>query len=522
MRLARPLRMIYGLECQISLCNLAIQPDKRVGVPITIQEVVDLSHLGCELVAGHRGASRQATWAHVCELEDPVPWLEGGELLMTTGMAIPRDASRQRDYLSRLYSAGAAALAISKDLRAPDLSPELMQEADRLAFPILLVSIEVPFLAIARIVIMANQDAAHRELVLQLSVFDVLRSGNDGDIASLFRRLEDVSGYSLYLSSPTGSSLLPGVPTFPDTRKDLLGRPSDAPAYVPGGYVVSVPIAGRIAGSLLGLWRSGAQPGGLATLQHIATIAALQRATLERERETERREGGELLAELLKGQPGGEVAARIRQSLRDAAIALYLIRTADIEADSAVIHHHLADIGCEHLMVSQQEIILLVPANAPMSDLLNALQGAHAGRSRQFWFGGSFALAERQARAALSRAVERGETVVDASSFVSELDWLPSDPVLRRAFTERVLGGLLAQQRTSAERLLDTLRVWLQYGQRSGEAARRLGIHPHTLSYRLRRVEALTGLDLTSPAAVVELWLALELQREAVWPRLVS
>jgi PucR family transcriptional regulator, purine catabolism regulatory protein len=483
-------------------------------MPITIREIVDLSHLGCELVAGQQGVSRQATWAHVCELEDPVPWLEGGELLMTTGMAIPRDPRRQRDYLSRLCSAGAAALAISKDLHAPHLSAELMLEADRLAFPILLVSIEVPFLAIARIVIMANQDSAHRELVRQLSIFDVLRSGNDGDVASLFRRLEDVSGYTLYLSSPTGSSLLPGVPTFPGERKELLARPSDAPAYVPGGYVVSVPIAGRVAGSLLGLWRSDAQPGGLATLQHIATIAALQRATLERERETERREGAELLAELLNGRPAGDVIARIAPGLKEAAISIYLIRTASIESHSALIHHHLADIGCEHLMVIQQEIILLVPATAPVKDLLSALPRVHAGQSRRFQLDGSFALAERQARAALNRAAERDQTIVDASSIATELDWLPSDPMLRRAFTQRVLGGLLAQQHGSAERLLDTARVWLQYGQRSGEAARRLGVHPHTLAYRLRRVQACTGLDLTSPTAVVELWLALELHRE--------
>ncbi len=483
-------------------------------MPITIRELVDLSHLGCELVAGQQGTSRQATWAHVCELEDPVPWLEGGELLMTTGIAIPRDPRRQREYLSRLCSAGAAALAISKDLHAPHLSTELMQEADRLAFPILLVSIEVPFLAIARIVIMANQDAAHRELVRQLSVFDVLRSGNDGDVASLFRCLEDVSGFTLYLSSQTGSSLLPGVPTFPDERRELLARPSEAPAYVPGGYVVSVPIAGRVAGSLLGLRRSGAQPGGLATLQHIATIAALQRATLERQREKERREGGELLAELLNGQHASEVMARIAPRLKEAAVTLYLIRTADTGSDSALVHHHLADIGCEHLMVSQQEIILLVPANAPVKDLLKALPKVHAGQSRVFQLSGSFALAERQARAALNRAAERDEMIVDASSFATELDWLPSDPVLRRALAERVLGGLLAQQHHSAERLLDTARVWLQYGQRSGEAARRLGVHPHTLAYRLRRVEALTGLDLRSPAAVVELWLALELNRE--------
>jgi len=45
-------------------------------------------------------------------------------------------------------------------------------------------------------------------------------------------------------------------------------------------------------------------------------------------------------------------------------------------------------------------------------------------------------------------------------------------------------------------------------------AAQRLGVHPHTLAYRLRRIEQLTERDLSSPAVTVELWLALELLRE--------
>ncbi len=482
-------------------------------MPITVQEVVSLPHLECELIAGHSGATRQATWAHVCELEDPVPWLEGGELVLTTGIAIPADPARQVAYLSRLAAAGAAALAISKDLRAPQLSDELLREADRQAFPILLVSIEVPFIAISRIVIMANQDAAHRELVRQLSVFDALRTASDHDAAELFRALEDVSGYRLFLSSPAGSPLLPGVPPFPDDRRQLLARAPDAPAYVPGGYVVSVPIGGRVAGSLLGLRRSGVHAGGLAALQHIATIAALQRATLERERESQRREGGELLAELLKGGDVRPLAPRIAPRLRSEALSLYLIRSDESEADSSMLHQQLTDVGCEHLILSQQEIVLISPASAPVPDVLSLLPGIRAGRSRPFRFGDSLALAERQARLALSRAIGRATPLVDAASFGAELDWLPSDEMLRNALVERVLGPLLAQPAEPAERLIATLRAWLQCGQHSGEAARRLGIHPHTLTYRLGRIASLTGVDVSSPAAVVEFWLALEILR---------
>lgn len=482
-------------------------------MPITIDELVSLSHLGCELFAGHAGTDRQATWAHVCELDDPVPWLEGGELVMTTGMAVSADPSSQVEYLSRLTGAGAAGLAISKDLRAPELSPLLAQEADRRRFPILLVSIEVPFVAIARIVITANQDAAHREMVRQLSVFDAVRTMGHEEAGSLFSRLEHVSGCDLYLSSPTGGALLPGIPAFPEEHRDLLSRPPDAPAYVPGGYVVSVPIGRRVGGYLLGLRRYESEPGGLATLQHIATIAALQRATLERERESARREGGERLAELLNGRPPDQVAARMPGQLRDAPLVLFLVRVEDVEAASSLLHQWLSDLGCDHLLVVQHNVVLLTTAAAPVDRMLESIDGAHAGRSREFDFGESFAVAERQARLALERACERGELLVDAASFASELDWLPSELPLRRAMVERVLGPILGRGPFS-DRLVETLRIWLQSGQRTSEAASHLGVHPHTLAYRLRRVELLTGRDLSSPAVITELWLALEVLRE--------
>jgi PucR family transcriptional regulator, purine catabolism regulatory protein len=134
---------------------------------------------------------------------------------------------------------------------------------------------------------MANSDASSRQLVRQIAVFDALRDSTAlSDLPALFRRLEHVSGFELYLCSPAGLPLLPGVPGIPDDRRDLLGRPGDAPAHVPGGYIVSVPVDGKNAGYLLGLRTASAEPGGLGTLQHIATIAALQRATLERERES--------------------------------------------------------------------------------------------------------------------------------------------------------------------------------------------------------------------------------------------
>jgi len=73
------------------------------------------------------------------------------------------------------------------------------------------------------------------------------------------------------------------------------------------------------------------------------------------------------------------------------------------------------------------------------------------------------------------------------------------------AFVARVLGG-------AAEKpvLVDSLRVLLESGCRWSEAADSLGIHRHTLRYRLDRFRDLTGRHPDDPAERMELWLAVK------------
>ena len=71
-------------------------------------------------------------------------------------------------------------------------------------------------------------------------------------------------------------------------------------------------------------------------------------------------------------------------------------------------------------------------------------------------------------------------------------------------FVEQVLGSL-----SGRETLRSTLRVFLESGGSQVEASKRLGIHRNTLAYRLKRVAALVGIDVTDPAAWLTLHLAI-------------
>lgn len=63
-------------------------------------------------------------------------------------------------------------------------------------------------------------------------------------------------------------------------------------------------------------------------------------------------------------------------------------------------------------------------------------------------------------------------------------------------FCRRVLVGLLSQSGKRSQDLLRTVRTYLDCGLSVKAAGRTLGVHPHTVRYRLNRVQELSGLDL--------------------------
>ena len=68
-----------------------------------------LRDLELSVVAGEAGLDRAVRWVHISELEDPTPWLSGGELLLTTGLQLGDDA-QQHAYLERLAAHGLTGL----------------------------------------------------------------------------------------------------------------------------------------------------------------------------------------------------------------------------------------------------------------------------------------------------------------------------------------------------------------------------------------------------------------------------
>jgi hypothetical protein len=94
------------------------------------------------------------------------------------------------------------------------------------------------------------------------------------------------------------------------------------------------------------------------------------------------------------------------------------------------------------------------------------------------------------------------------------LDHLPAlilleDEILMRTLISRRLAPLQTAAQPQRDRLAETLLSWLECRGSAPEVARRLGVHPQTVRYRLRHLEELFGDALSEPEMRYELELAL-------------
>src|SRR5215831_15764102 len=84
-------------------------------MPLTLREVLDLDVVRRGrpqvMAAAHR-LDANVRWVHASELADVGRLLRGGELLLSTGIALPDSAVGLGDYVAGLAGAGVTGLAI--------------------------------------------------------------------------------------------------------------------------------------------------------------------------------------------------------------------------------------------------------------------------------------------------------------------------------------------------------------------------------------------------------------------------
>jgi purine catabolism regulator len=90
------------------------------------------------------------TGVHVSELDDPTPYLEGGELLLTTGIPLVGDRDALHHYVARLAARGVVALGLGLGAGTDEVPAELEAACSAAGLTLLVVPEGIPFMQISR------------------------------------------------------------------------------------------------------------------------------------------------------------------------------------------------------------------------------------------------------------------------------------------------------------------------------------------------------------------------------------
>jgi Purine catabolism regulatory protein-like family/PucR C-terminal helix-turn-helix domain len=504
-----------------------------------------LRELDLKLVAGKGSADSPIRWVHISEIENPTPWLTGGELLLTTGFNL-RTADSQREFVRLLAGHGLAGIGFGTGFEHKQMPKALFAEAKRLKFPLFEVPYEMPFIAIT--------EKAFTRLVNEQ--YDVLARGTE-----LHERLErlviEERGLAEVLGSVAeaigGSALVldgqgrliarsrgSGLPRGPMTKlgKEVAERASErrAAPFMPehpelAERALALPVPARGQGLPRAWLAVVGESGPLGDFERLcarqaAVVVALELMRERTVRETERRLAGDVLAEVLTGRlEADEIRGRLRPfGVGDRAVVLVFELDDPVAAEDA-LEAELADAGAGGLVAE---------ARTPRRPLLCAVVDAGAGDPIELARKARTALAAKHGpvRAAASRAaavesLRRGfheaRCALEATSLVDgdapevashrdlgafTLLLALQDEDALRSYSDSLLAPIEADGQYGSE-LLRSLEAYIEQNGQWERAARELYCHRHTLRYRIRRIEELTGRDLGRAHDRIELWLAL-------------
>jgi sugar diacid utilization regulator len=396
----------------------------------------------------------------------------------------------------------------------------------------------------------------HRRIVRSEEVHDRLLgvAVRSGGVAGIASALNDLLGcevvildaYATTLAAEPEMSiaerigdqtqLLPGEPLGESGLVREAGTHVTADVILDGVSVATVWLLDR-AGQL--------DPLGIRAAENASVVLSLELLRQRTAAEVEQTLRGELLSDLLDGADPASTVIRDRARLMGHNLSLphrMLVATAhskpnthppgrttpdDTEAaqraatEAVRLSSHLKPRPL--IAAVRGFVVALWPDNTAVPTGEQVLRRAFAST----WRGATAAVAvaavdhngipaaHRGARGALALAAADGEprnkmvTLDDMGAAGLLLQF--ADPEELRRYAERTIGALRKYDTKHGAQLLKTLRAYFNSDLDRRTTGELLVVHPNTVAQRLRRIEALTGLDLRSPRSVIEARTALML-----------
>jgi len=506
------------------------------------------------VVAGTDRLDSPVRWVHAMELTDVARLLRGGELVLSTGIALPDDDRLLAAYVAELAEVGVAGLAVELGRRyAGSLPGALVAAAARTGLPLIAFEREVAFVEITEAVhariIDAQLDELRvserlHEMFTELSVAGASAEEVVGQAAALAGRpviLADLS-HRVLAFSPGGADpgrLLSG---FAARSRSVVSRGRTVFDEASGWLVTPVGAQGEDWGRVI-LVCDG-PPSGLDTvlLERAATTLALGRLLTRHRESLERQAHRTLISGIISQAHADPAEAAVRSRALGVPVdgrqlIALVLRFRDLPVSGPLgvsAHARVLDLADTTAAACRAERIpslvgtldddragamLSLGPQAEPDEVLTRLAtrirdragldpdtlvigvGATAGSIRDVRR--SFLEASQVADVAASRPETALFYRLPDLRLRGLLHLLRDDPRLQ-TFVERELGALLADQA-----LMDALAAYLAAGGNKAEAAKASHLARPTFYERLRRIERICGTDLSSAESRTSLHVAL-------------
>ncbi|HEY3209666.1 MAG TPA: PucR family transcriptional regulator ligand-binding domain-containing protein [Actinomycetota bacterium] len=501
---------------------------------LTVGDLLRTSALDIRPVAGRRGQSNAIRWVHVSELEDPTPWLKGGELLLTTGMGVGKTPARQRAYLDRLRKADLAGLGFGTGFSFRSVPRALVVAADQAAFPIFEVPYDVPFIAITEAVftrLVAEQyDLLSRSLEAEHTLTRAVLDGRgiDGVVGALttvtrgWALLVDLHGR--VISAVPSGARVHAAPVWAQLQSPRAEGQHFSLAVVEGGHHIAIqPVTaqGRVEAFLAVGKKEALTQFDRIVSSHALALLALELAKARAVSDAERRLKGDLLDQILRGTLAPGEARRALERL-----GFDLVRPVAAAVFAGTEPPESLATACDEVLARHTRAFLASPRDDMVVAVLQPegpgflapLRDAVAARSSGAVLAGGGSLVPferllqglREARYALQLCRADGRLQAEFADLGTyQLLLSLQDPDALRTFADSVLAPLDEYDGVHGTELVPSLRAFLERNARWESAAKDLFVHRHTLRYRMRKVEELTGRTLSSARDRMEFFLAL-------------
>ncbi|MGI8333938.1 PucR family transcriptional regulator [Actinomadura scrupuli] len=285
---------------------------------LSVGEVLGVSTLaGARLIGGVTGLGRIVQRLNVMEVPDILAWVKPHELLLTTGYPLRNTPQSLGRLVADLDERGLAALGVKLGRYLDDLPAEMIEQADRLGFPLILLPDDVGFDDILNQVLtdILNRQAAvlaRTEEVHRALVHIVLGGGGLQEVTDELAGLLDVAVIAVDGDRRVlaGSGPQEQLETVRAALLEGTGREAPGlPGYgVQGDHAVVPVVAGGFDhGRLIAYSAGGAlRETDVGILERAATVAALVITKQQAVAAVESKYRADFLRDVLAGRAGDD------------------------------------------------------------------------------------------------------------------------------------------------------------------------------------------------------------------------